>query len=176
MQAYFVSYHTTLAKHGLILVLKDNRNLSVAHVLSATKPATLKGRLEADFRSLITVWKRTSRSFLVMKLSETFHLVDAGLRKKSKERSKARDTKFSGSTNHNGNRNITNGTYSNTELPVRLWSPHVQKVYRHLVKDWKHCQPDEKQKLLIDRAFKLAETGPHSFTHSKTIPRHETDP
>lgn len=53
-------------------------------------------------------------------------------------------------------------------MPLWLWEPHKLKFLRHLLKDFRLCQVEEKQKLLANRSDYLAKDGLSKSTRSQT--------
>ena len=90
MQTLFVDYHSILTRQGIAWTIKYNQKLAITHVLSAVKPKSLRERLQAYLSFSRHDLRKNFQGFLshAIKLSETFQIVDAVLRKRRKDAEK----------------------------------------------------------------------------------------
>lgn len=155
MQGLFANYHSLLSQQGVKWIIEDNQNLAVTHVLSATRPQSLRERLESDLSFSHHALKKDFKEFLkhAVKLSEAFQTVDNGPKKKKK----LNDANRSGNPGENP---PDKNKDKNREQPLCLWEPHRKAGLRHLLRHCKECPPEEKKRIREQIAKEKAKTGP----------------
>lgn len=80
MEDLFNDYHTLLSRNGLAWLIKNNRKVSVQHVLSAIRQKTLFDRLTSDLEFGEYHLRKDFNGFLkhVIELAKDLQIVDAG--------------------------------------------------------------------------------------------------
>lgn len=80
MKDLLTKYHTTLSRHGLKWIVKENQKITVQHILSAVRRVSIREQLTCDLSFSRHHLHKDFTGFLkhAVRISEAFQLVDCG--------------------------------------------------------------------------------------------------
>lgn len=160
MHEVFANYHTILRRHRLTWILTETPKVSVAHVLSAIRPTSLKDHLESDLAFSHQPLRNDLKAFLqhAIKLTEAFQLVRCGhpsskLRRVEETKKRSGNRKTPNNRNSQGNNSQpgnSNTKQKSIQALVCLREPNKRLGTRELLKDFPGCLEDDKSRILKD--------------------------
>lgn len=128
MEDLFSSYHTILVLNGLKWIITDNQSIAVHHVRSATRPSTLRDRLQSNLSFSHHELAKNFTGFMkhAVFLEEAFQLVDSARSKRPTHKDKSprstgsRPGGAGSGTDGNDKRSHDHKTKKNKKEPICL--------------------------------------------------------